>query len=54
MQLIMQRHRPSFDAFLSALQLLKYDEPYASNADVAAAIAEFEFTTARIPARQLA
>lgn len=50
-QPLMEKHRLAVDSFLSELQRLKYDEPYAGDPQVAAAVAEFESATAHIPAR---
>ena len=50
-QSLMEKHRLAFAAFLSGLQRLKFDEPYVGNLSLAAAVAEFECATARIPAR---
>ena len=50
-QSLLEKHRLAFATFLSGLQRLKFDEPYVGDLEVAAAVAEFEHATARIPAR---
>jgi hypothetical protein len=50
-QSLMEKHRLAVATFLSALQRLKFDEPYVGDLQVAAAVAEFERATAHIPAR---
>lgn len=50
-QSVMEMHRLTFAAFLSWLQRLKYDEPYAGDLQIATAVERFECETARIPAR---
>ena len=46
-----EKHRLAVATFLSWLQRMKFDEPYAGDLQVAAAVAEFERATAHIPAR---
>jgi len=51
MRSLSEKHRPVFDAFISTLQRLKYDPSYVADVEIAAAIEDFEFATARIPER---
>ena len=48
---VMHKHKRSIGAFISALQIAKYDSVYAKDNKVVSAVAYFESVTARIPAR---
>lgn len=52
-EFITEKRGLTIDTLLSALQRLKFDEPYVGDPHVTVAVAEFERATAQIPARTL-